>query len=449
MELEYLKENIFDDLDFSDLDDDEIKAQEEIEINKSLKTIQKQDIANLIVDFNNTFNNIKDLKGRLTPLNKSKISGEYDEASDTIILYLKPGFIQDDETEEINSFRLNMLDKFAKDYETKIKKSWSENTKLLLAIVNPYVLVLSGTETPLFPYKNVTVKYEPSNNIRSYNRIRITEKNITSKYNIINLLNMMNVSELNTLSFDGCVFNDAIFASSNNSEISLSRIQKLEIAFSDINTQIFDDSLKDESIYIDQFVFDHTLFKNLKLPLAKLFNLPDKSKKYVNDIIFNRMELNNIEGVADYSSKVNYFTNIVLQKVTGIKHISYLGGNMLYIDEEIKEKGDYKTLDFCSKENIDKFKLQDRSIPNVYAIESTGYSYYAKSNLYTYWHLYATKLVNEYLKKNKVIDKDLDSWNDFDNYNKFYQKTITDPKFWQFFFDEWKKEKFYIPKADE
>ena len=64
MELEYLKENIFDDLDFSDLDDDEIKAQEEIEINKSLKTIQKQDIANLIVDFNNTFNNIKDLKGK-------------------------------------------------------------------------------------------------------------------------------------------------------------------------------------------------------------------------------------------------------------------------------------------------------------------------------------------------------------------------------------------------
>ena len=74
MELEYLKENIFDDLDFNDLDDDEIKAQEEIEINKSLKTIQKQDIANLIVDFNNTFNNIKDLKGRLTPLNKSKMS---------------------------------------------------------------------------------------------------------------------------------------------------------------------------------------------------------------------------------------------------------------------------------------------------------------------------------------------------------------------------------------
>lgn len=446
MELEYLKENIFDDLDFNDLDDDEIKAQEEIEINKSLKTIQKQDIANLIVDFNNTFNNIKDLKGRLIPFNKSKISGEYDEASDTIILYLKPGFIQDNETEEINSFRLNILDKFAKDYETKIKKSWSENTKLLLAIVNPYVLTLSGSETPLFPYKNVTVKYEPSNNIRPYNRIHITEKNITSKYDIVNLLNMMNVSELNTLSFDGCVFNDAIFASSNNSEILLSRIQKLEIAFSDINTQIFDDSLKNESIYIDQFVFGHVLFKNLKLPLVKLFNLPDKSQKYVNDIIFNSMELNNIEGVVNYSSRVNHFTNIVLQKVTGIKHISYLGTNNLYIDEEIKEKSDYKTLDFCPKENIGEFKLQNRSIPNVYAIESMGSSYYPKSNLYTYWTLYAAKLVNEYLKKNKFIDKYLDSWNDFDNYDKFYQKTITDPKFWQFFFNQWKKERFYISK---
>lgn len=445
MELEYLKENIFDDLDFNDLDDDEIKAQEEIEINKSLKTIQKQDIANLIVDFNNTFNNIKDLKGRLTPLNKSKMSGEYDEASDTIILYLKPGFIQDDETEEITNFRLNILDKFAKDYETKIKKSWSENTKLLLAIVNPYVLVLSGTGTLLFPYKNVTVKYESSNNIRPYNRIRITEKDITSKYDIINLLNMMNVSELNTLSFAGCVFNDSIFASSNNSEISLSRIQKLEIAFSDINTQIFDDSLKNESIYIDQFVFDHAFFKNLKLPLAKLFNLPDKSKKYVNDIIFNSMELNNIEGVVNYSSKVNHFTNIVLQNVTGIKHISYLGINRLYIDEEIKEKDDYKTLDFCSKENIGEFKLQNISIPNVYAIESMGYSYYAKSNLYTYWNLHTTNLVNEFLKKEKLINKDLDTFDDYDKFNEYYQKLIKDPKFWQFFFNKWKKETFYIP----
>lgn len=45
MKIIYLKENIFDDLDIEDLDDSEISAQQELELNKSLNNIRKSSIA--------------------------------------------------------------------------------------------------------------------------------------------------------------------------------------------------------------------------------------------------------------------------------------------------------------------------------------------------------------------------------------------------------------------
>lgn len=45
MKILYLKENIFDDLDIEDLDDSEISAQQELELNKSLNNIRKSSIA--------------------------------------------------------------------------------------------------------------------------------------------------------------------------------------------------------------------------------------------------------------------------------------------------------------------------------------------------------------------------------------------------------------------
>lgn len=58
MQITYLKENIFDDLDIDDLDDSEISAQEEIKMHKSLNNINKSAMLNNIALIDNAASDI-------------------------------------------------------------------------------------------------------------------------------------------------------------------------------------------------------------------------------------------------------------------------------------------------------------------------------------------------------------------------------------------------------